>query len=91
MNDLPGVGEWYCVIGQEEPFQVVAVDDEIGLVEVQHLDGDIEEYEIDEWYALDLLEVTQPEDSSAPYDTASYDEESEEEIPDGFYLIDEEE
>jgi len=92
MNDLPMAGEWYCIIGQEEPFQVVAIDEESSLVEVQHLDGDIEEYEIEEWEALDLEEIEPPEDSSAPYDNYSYDEDEEgEEIPDGFSLLGEEE
>lgn len=92
MNDLPMTGEWYCIAGQEEPFQVVAVDEEHGLIEVQHLDGDIEEYEVEEWEMLDLMEIEPPEDGSGPYDNYSYDEDDEkDEIPDGFSLVDEEE
>lgn len=43
----PVVGDWYRSHGQI--FEVVAVDDAEGVIEIQHADGDLEEIEFDDW------------------------------------------
>jgi hypothetical protein len=61
----PIVGDWYRSHGQL--FEVVAVDDTEGIVEVQHADGDLEEMDMDDWStrcrAGSLRMAKQPEDS----------------------------
>jgi hypothetical protein len=61
----PVVGDWYRSHGQL--FEVVAVDDTEGIVEVQHADGDLEEIDLDDWStrcrASSLRTAEQPEDS----------------------------
>jgi hypothetical protein len=41
---------------------VVAFDDEEGTVEIQHLDGEIEEYDLDSWRDMRLGDIAPPED-----------------------------
>jgi hypothetical protein len=43
----PIVGDWYRSHGQV--FEVIAVDELEGVVEVQHSDGTLEEIDLDDW------------------------------------------
>jgi hypothetical protein len=43
----PIVGDWYSSHGQL--FEVVAMDDDEGLIEIQHADGNLEELDLDDW------------------------------------------
>src|SRR3981189_3248827 len=57
----PTVGEWYDDLENEETFQVLKVDEDKETVEIQHLDGDTEELDVDEWAELDLELTEEPE------------------------------
>lgn len=46
----PGVGAWYRLNGGE-PFEVVALDDDDGTIEVQYADGTLEELDREDWRA----------------------------------------
>ncbi|MGJ0483765.1 MAG: DUF6763 family protein, partial [Methylomicrobium sp.] len=48
----PIVGNWYQHLDKGQAFQVVAVDEDAGAVELQHFDGDVEEIDLDAWYRL---------------------------------------
>lgn len=62
MSELtPVVGDWYKRPGGNL-FEVVAVDDEDGTIEVQHYDGTLEEYESENWAELAIEAVEPPED-----------------------------
>ena len=39
----PTIGQWYEDLENEETFQVLKVDEDKETVEIQHLDGDVEE------------------------------------------------
>jgi hypothetical protein len=45
----------------EETFQVLKVDEDREIVEIQHLDGDVEELDVDGWAELDLELTEEPE------------------------------
>ncbi len=47
-TQLPGVGAWYRLNGGP-PFEVVALDDHDGTIEVQYLDGTLEELDMEDW------------------------------------------
>jgi hypothetical protein len=47
-------------------FQVVAVDETV--VDIQDVDGDVDEIELDAWFAMPLVGVEAPEDSRGPVD-----------------------
>ncbi len=57
----PIVGQWYEDLENEETFQVLKVDEDREIVEIQHLDGDIEELDVDDWAELDLETTEEPE------------------------------
>jgi hypothetical protein len=57
----PTVGQWYEDLENEETFQVLKVDEDREIVEIQHLDGDLEELDVDGWAELDLELTEEPE------------------------------
>jgi DNA/RNA endonuclease YhcR with UshA esterase domain len=44
----PSVGDWYRLSGGEL-FEVVAVDDDDGTIEIQYFDGTVEEMDREDW------------------------------------------
>ena len=57
----PTVGQWYEDLENEETFQVLKVDEDREIIEIQHLDGDTEEMDVDDWAELDLELSDEPE------------------------------
>lgn len=67
----PGIGDWYRLNGGEL-FEVVAVDEDDGTIEIQYFDGTVEEMDVDDWNAQwedGALEAAEaPEDWSGSVD-----------------------
>ena len=57
----PTAGKWYRDLEEDESFQVLSVDEDEELVEIQHLDGDIEELDLETWAEMDLEPTDEPE------------------------------
>jgi hypothetical protein len=57
----PVVGSWYRDLDEEESFLVLSVDEDAEMVEIQHVDGDVEEVDLDTWAELDLDPTVAPE------------------------------
>ena len=57
----PVPGQWYENPEEEESFRVLTVDEDSELVEIEYLDGDIEEIDIEAWHEMDLEHTTEPE------------------------------
>jgi hypothetical protein len=72
----PVPGKWYENKEEEETFRVLSVDEDDELVEIEYLDGEIEELDLDTWHELDLEPTEEPEGWS---DDAEEEEEEEEE------------
>lgn len=70
----PIVDQWYRHLDKGQRFYVTAVDEAAGTVEVQHFDGDLEEFELREWFALDLEPIEPPEDWTGPVDGVERDD-----------------
>lgn len=74
----PGIGEWYRLNGGEL-FEVVAIDDDEGTIDIQYFDGTVEEMDREDWEAQSedgALEAAEaPEDWSGSVDVESGDEE----------------
>ena len=64
---IPRVGEWY-VDPRGVTFEVVAVDEEEGSIEVQYFDGTVTEYDVEAWLDMNLHEIDPPEDWSGSLD-----------------------
>ncbi len=70
----PVVSQWYQHLDKGQQFQVTAVDETEGTVEIQHFDGDVEEIELDEWYGLEIEPIEPPEDWTGPVDDVERDD-----------------
>lgn len=70
----PIVGNWYQRLDKGQEFQVVAMDEQTGLVEMQHFDGDLEEMDLETWQELDLVPIEEPENWSGPLDVGELDD-----------------
>lgn len=66
------VGEWYRV-GEEPPFEVVAVDADQETIEIQHFDGAVEEMDFDSWAEMTPQPTVPPEDWSGALDVGKED------------------
>ncbi|HEY1725797.1 MAG TPA: DUF6763 family protein [Steroidobacteraceae bacterium] len=75
----PVVGQWYENIDENESFRVLSVDEDAELVELEYLDGDIEEVDLETWHELDLDKIDEPEGWAGNDDDDDEDEEEEEE------------
>src|SRR5256885_5991819 len=73
----PAIGDWYRSSGGAL-FEVVALDDDDGTIEIQYFDGTVEEMDIEDWEtqwedgALEAAEA--PEDWSGSVDVEPTDE-----------------
>jgi len=63
----PAIGHWF-----RRPngtlFEVVAIDEDDATVEIQQFDGTIDEFDMERWPDLLLIEVSAPEDWSGSVD-----------------------
>jgi hypothetical protein len=57
----PVAGQWYENLEEEEQFRVLSVDEDSELVEIEYLDGDIEELDLETWHEMDLDKIAEPE------------------------------
>jgi len=70
----PIVEQWYEHQDKGGQFQVTAIDDVAGTVEIQYFDGDLEEIDLDSWADLDIELIEAPEDWTGPVDNIELDE-----------------
>jgi len=74
----PGIGSWYRLSGSEL-FEVVAIDDDEGTIDIQYFDGTVEEMDREDWevqWEDGALEAAEPpEDWSGSVDVEAADEE----------------
>ena len=67
----PVPGKWYENKEEEETFRVLSVDEDDELVEIEYLDGEIEELDLDTWHELDLELTEEPEGWSDDAETTT--------------------
>lgn len=70
----PIVGNWYQHVEKGLDFEVVAVDQETASVEIQYVDGSLDDISLDDWYELDLEPAEPPEDWTGPLDDVETDD-----------------
>lgn len=75
----PVKGQWYENVEEDETFRVLSVDEDAELVEIEYLDGDIEEMDIDTWHEMDLEKIPEPEGWSDEDDVEEEEDEEEDE------------
>jgi hypothetical protein len=69
----PLIGQWYQT-PQGAQFEVVAIDEDEGTIEIQYFDGQIEELSFDEWPERGFTASAEPEDWSGPFDDLEADD-----------------
>ncbi len=57
----PVRGQWYENLEDDDLFKVLSIDEDAELIEIQYVDGDIEEIDYDTWKELDLDTTVEPE------------------------------
>jgi hypothetical protein len=71
MSAQPDIGEWYRIRGGDQ-FEVVAVDEDDGTIEVQYFDGTVEELDLGDWETQhangEIEEADAPEDGKGSAD-----------------------
>ena len=65
---IPRVGSWYRNQEDDRLFEIVAMDEDDGTIEIQYFESEIEELDMDTWAELELELTAAPEDWSGPYD-----------------------
>lgn len=70
----PRVEQWYRHTDKGQQFYVTAIDEKSDSIEVQHFDGDIEEYSFPEWRDLDIDLSEEPENWSGGVDIGDPDD-----------------
>jgi hypothetical protein len=70
-------GEWYADRAHHEFFLVIAIDESDGLIDVRDLYGDIDEFDLDEWDAMDLVQCTAPKGSPTEWEGEWDDDDTE--------------
>ena len=81
----PVPGQWYENLEEEESFRVLSVDEDSELIEIEYLDGDIEEIDVEAWHEMDLEMIQEPEgwsDADEDEDEEEEDDEDEDEDED---------
>lgn len=78
----PTPGQWYENVEEEETFRVLSVDEDSELIEIEYLDGDIEEMDVEAWHEIDLELIQEPEGWSDSDEEEDEDEEDEDEDED---------
>jgi hypothetical protein len=75
----PTPGQWYENLEEEESFRVLSVDEDSELIEIEYLDGDIEEIDVEAWHEMDLELTEEPEGWSDADEDEDEDEEEDDE------------
>ena len=76
----PVPSQWYENVEEEESFRVLRVDEDSELIEIEYLDGDIEEIDLETWHEMDLERIEEPEGwSESDDEDANEDEEEDDE------------
>ena len=86
-DNEPVKGQWYENVEDEETFRVLSVDEDSEMVEIEYLDGEIEELDLEEWREFDLDLIDEPEgwsdeDDEDEDDDEDWDDEDEDEDDD---------
>lgn len=70
----PEIGQWYARADKGQAFLVIGRDDESRAIEIQAVDGDLDEIDAETWSTLPLERIEPPEDWTAPLDDVEIDD-----------------
>lgn len=70
----PIIGNWYENPDKGQKFEVVSLDEDNGLIDIQYVDGDLDEIDLDVWYEMDIAPTEVPDDWTGPVDEVEKDD-----------------
>lgn len=74
-NELdPVLNNWYFHLDKGQRFEVVAIDEANGVIDIQYFDGDLDEIELSLWSDMDIELAEEPENFSGPFDVGELDD-----------------
>jgi len=79
----PDIGHWFEKLESGELFEIVAIDEFSGTIEIQYLDGTLGEIDQAQWPRMHILDAAPPEDANAAYGLSVQDQSPEENGLDG--------
>jgi len=92
----PVPSQWYENLEEEDSFRVLSVDEDSELIEIEYLDGEIEEIDLEAWHEMDLEKIEEPEgwsesdDEDTDEDEDDWDEDEDEDDDEDDDDVDEE-
>lgn len=63
MLHSPEIGSWYRSPSTHNSFEIVALDENHGTIEIQYIDGDLDELEWHEWQMGRFIATPPPDDA----------------------------
>ena len=73
----PVPSQWYENLEEEDSFRVLSIDEDSELIEIEYLDGEIEEIDLEAWHEMDLEKIEEPEGWSESDDEDTDEDEDE--------------
>ena len=71
---IPELNSWYQDVEDDALFEIVAIDEQEGCIEVQYMNGEIGEFDFDIWQQMIVISAKAPEDWRAPFEIADGDD-----------------
>jgi len=78
----PVPSQWYENLEEEDSFRVLSIDEDSELIEIEYLDGEIEEIDLEAWQEMDLEKIEEPEGWSESDDEDTDEDEDEDDWDD---------
>ena len=79
-KQAPQIGQWYQDATLNRLFEVVAVDDASGSIEIQYEDGDVDELDPESWSQMIVIAASQPEDWRSSFELSTEDRYSSDDV-----------
>ena len=70
----PIIAQWYHYPQKAQKFQVTAIDGKAATVEIHYFDGNLDEFDLTTWYAMEVERIEEPEDWTGPMDNIEKDD-----------------
>jgi len=74
IDAAPSVLQWYRHRDKGYQFNIVAIDERAGTIDIQHFDDDLEELDLEDWHEMDIEPIEPPEDWTGPVDGIERDD-----------------
>jgi len=68
-NKVPVIGAWYQTLKNNEMFEIVAIDEQSKTIDVQYLDGRIDEFDYTTWQSTAIEACAEPADWQEVFET----------------------